>query len=63
MKKSEQYLEKLRRNKLWEKKVNDLPGDTISTNHPFYIRSVNASNIYAAAAYMMKLMKEEAETV
>lgn len=61
MKKSEQYLERLRYEKeLWQKKVDDLPSDTINVNHPFYKMANNAANKYAAAAYMMKLMKEEA---
>ena len=61
MKKSEQYLEKLRHDmEVWRKQVDDLPGDTVPVNHPAYKMSVNASNKYYAAAYMMKLMKEEA---
>lgn len=64
MTKAEKYLEQLRCEKeLWHKKVEELPGDTISVNNPIYRMSVNAANKYAAAAYMMKLMKEEAETV
>lgn len=64
MKKSEQYLEKLRQEKeYWQKKVEELPGDTISANNTYYKMSCNAANKYAAAKYMMKLMKEEAETV
>jgi len=60
MKKSEQYLQNLRAEKEhWAKVVENLPGDTINVNHPAYKMSVNAANKYAAAAYMMKLMKEE----
>lgn len=63
-KKSEQYLERLRDEKeLWQRKLDELPGDTIDTNHPVYNMAKNAANKYAAAAHMMKLMKEEAETV
>lgn len=62
MKKSEQYLEKLKREmEVWQQKVESLDGDTISVTHPYYIRSVNASNKYATAKYMMKLMQEEAQ--
>lgn len=60
MKKSEQYLERLRHEKeMWQEKVDELPGDTISVNHPFYKMANNAAARYAAAAYMMKLMEEE----
>lgn len=62
MKKSEQYLERLRFEKeLWQKKIDELPGDTIITTHPFYRMANNAAAKYAAAAYMMKLMKEESK--
>lgn len=64
MKKSEEYLAKLKHEmEIWQKKVEELPGDTISVNHPFYKMSVNASNKYAVAKYMMKLMQEEAATI
>lgn len=60
MKKSEQYLERLRHEtELWIQKVDELP-DTVSVNHPFYKMANNAAIRYAAAAYMMELMKEEA---
>ena len=62
MKKSEQFLAKLKAEKdFWHKKVEELPGDTISTNHPYYKMSVNAANKYAAAKYMFDLMQEETE--
>lgn len=64
MKKSEQYLARLKQEKeYWQKKVDDLPGDTISTNHPYYKMANNAAAKYAAANYMMNLMLSEAETV
>lgn len=60
MKKSEQYLEKLRHDmEVWRKKVDEIPDDRVSVNHPAYKMYVNAINKYYAAAYMMKLMKEE----
>lgn len=58
--KAEKYLEKLKHEmEVWQKKVDELPGDSISVNHPIYRMSVNASNKYAAASYMFKLIKEE----
>ena len=62
MTKAEAYLAKLKHEKeLWAAKVEELPGDTISVNHPAYKMSVNAANKYAAAAYMYKLMSEETD--
>ena len=61
MTKAEKYLNRLRTEKeYWQKKVDALPGDTISANNPIYKMATNAANKYAAASYMMKLMQEEA---
>lgn len=54
------YLEKLRSEKeLWQRKVEEMPGDTINVNSQIYKMSVNAANKYAAALYMFKLMSDE----
>lgn len=58
MSKAEQYLETLKHEKeLWQKKVDELPRESIKVNNPYY----KMANV-AAASYMMKLMKEEVET-
>ena len=58
--KVEKYLEKLKHEmEVWQNKVDELPEDSISTNHPYYRMSVNASNKYATASYMLKLIKDE----
>lgn len=55
-----EYLEKLKQEKdYWQKELDNLPGDTVSVNSAVYRMSVNASNKYAVAKVMMKLMKEE----
>lgn len=56
-----EYLEKLKYEKdYWHAKVEAIPGDTIDVNNPIYRMSVNASNRYAAAKTMMKLMMNDA---
>lgn len=57
---AQQYLSKLKADKdHWEKAVDALPGDCISTNNPYYQMATNAANKYAAAKHMMKLMQKE----
>ena len=61
---AQEYLNKLEiEMNYWKDKVDSLPGDSVSVIHPFYIRSVNASNKYAAAKHMMKLMQQETSSI
>lgn len=63
MSKAEQYLETLKHEKeLWQKKVDELPSESIKANNPYYKMANVAAARYSAASYMMKLMKEEVET-
>lgn len=56
-----EYLDKLKSEKdYWQKKLDSLPGDTVSVNNPIYKMSLNAFNKYAAAKTMMQLMVREA---
>lgn len=60
MTKAEKYLAQLEHEmNLWRKKVDEKPGDSIDSLDMDYRMSCTASAKYAAAAYMMKLMKEE----
>ena len=54
------YLELLKSEKdYWEKKLDSIPGDTVSVDNPIYRMSVNASNKFFAAKTMMQLMERE----
>lgn len=44
---------------LWQKKLDDLPGDTVSVNHSVYKMASHAATKYATAKYMYKLMSEQ----
>ncbi len=60
MTKAEKYLERLKYEKeLWQKKLDDLPGDTVSVNHSVYKMASHAATKYATAKYMYKLMSEQ----
>lgn len=60
MTKAEKYLAQLEHEmNVWRDKVDAKPGNAIDSLDMDYRRSCTASAKYAAAAYMMKLMKEE----
>lgn len=56
-----EYIEKLKSEKdYWAKQLDTLPGNTVSVDNPIYRMSVNASNKYAVAKTMMRLMAHDA---